>query len=244
MPRLVGLHKAKELVYFAEILSARQAESIGLLNRVVPESELDAFVDDWARRLAQGPPVALSMTKKLLNNGVNVTMSQALEDKGALSDRQLLHRRHRRGDARLRREARPSVRRALRDSARREREPEPGARTVLRRSFRCQSEVLVSESKVRVSQSEASAASTTLPAARSDSSPSRGPSSCKLAGIAPELGTGSASAGTPARFAGSVHRAINRLSPSLISGGGIVIVGVAKSSISLKISSSRLSHRS
>jgi 2-(1,2-epoxy-1,2-dihydrophenyl)acetyl-CoA isomerase len=80
LPRLVGLHKAKELAYFADILSARQAESIGLLNRVVPESELDAFVDDWARRLAQGPPVALSMTKKLLNNGLNITMSQVLED--------------------------------------------------------------------------------------------------------------------------------------------------------------------
>lgn len=80
LPRLIGLHKAKELAYFAEILSAPEAESLGLVNRVVPEEELDEFVDVWARRLADGPPIALSMTKKLLNNGLNVTMAQALED--------------------------------------------------------------------------------------------------------------------------------------------------------------------
>lgn len=80
LPRRVGLHKAKELAYFAEIISAEQAASMGLVNRVVPDAELDRFVDDWARRLAQGPPIALSMTKKLLDNGLNVSMAQALED--------------------------------------------------------------------------------------------------------------------------------------------------------------------
>jgi 2-(1,2-epoxy-1,2-dihydrophenyl)acetyl-CoA isomerase len=80
LPRLVGLHKAKELVYFAEMFSAQEAASMGLVNRVLPDSQLDAFVDDWARRLARGPTIALSMTKKLLNNSGNVTMAQALED--------------------------------------------------------------------------------------------------------------------------------------------------------------------
>jgi enoyl-CoA hydratase/carnithine racemase len=80
LPRLIGLHKAKELAYFADILSAEEAAAYGLLNRVVADDELDAFVDDWARRLAQGPPIALSMTKRLLNNATSVTMAQALED--------------------------------------------------------------------------------------------------------------------------------------------------------------------
>jgi 2-(1,2-epoxy-1,2-dihydrophenyl)acetyl-CoA isomerase len=80
LPRLVGLHKAKELAYFADILSAQEADRYGLLNRVVPDDELDAFVDAWARRLAQGPPIALSMTKTLLDNSMSVTMAQALED--------------------------------------------------------------------------------------------------------------------------------------------------------------------
>jgi len=80
LPRLIGLHKAKELAFFADILSAAEAESFGLVNRVVPDDELDAFVDDWSRRLAGGPTLALSMTKTLLNNSLGVSMDQALED--------------------------------------------------------------------------------------------------------------------------------------------------------------------
>jgi 2-(1,2-epoxy-1,2-dihydrophenyl)acetyl-CoA isomerase len=80
LPRLVGLHKAKELAFFADVISAAEAEALGIVNRVVPAAELDAFVDDWARRLAAGPPVALSMTKTMLNNSLMVSMDQALED--------------------------------------------------------------------------------------------------------------------------------------------------------------------
>ena len=80
LPRLVGLHKAKELAYFADIMSAEEAGAYGLVNRVVTDGELDAVVDDWARRLATGPPLALAMTKTLLNNAFSVTMAQALED--------------------------------------------------------------------------------------------------------------------------------------------------------------------
>ena len=56
LPRLVGLHKAKELALFADIISAKEAAEIGIVNRVVPAAEIDAFVDDWAGRLAAGPP--------------------------------------------------------------------------------------------------------------------------------------------------------------------------------------------
>jgi 2-(1,2-epoxy-1,2-dihydrophenyl)acetyl-CoA isomerase len=80
LPRIVGLHKAKELALLAEVISAAEAERLGLVNRVVPAAELDAFVDDWARRLAAGPPLALSMTKTMLNNSLMVSMDQALED--------------------------------------------------------------------------------------------------------------------------------------------------------------------
>jgi 2-(1,2-epoxy-1,2-dihydrophenyl)acetyl-CoA isomerase len=80
LPRLIGLHRAKELAYFADTLSADEAGSFGLVNKVVAEDQLDAFVHDWATRLAAGPPIALSMTKKLLNNSAAVSMAQALED--------------------------------------------------------------------------------------------------------------------------------------------------------------------
>jgi len=80
LPRLVGLHRAKELAYFADVLTGEEAAAFGLVNRAVPPEELDAFVDDWAARLAAGPPLALSMTKRLLNSGSLVSMAQALED--------------------------------------------------------------------------------------------------------------------------------------------------------------------
>jgi 2-(1,2-epoxy-1,2-dihydrophenyl)acetyl-CoA isomerase len=82
LPRLVGMHRAKELALFADIIDAAEAERIGLINRVVDDADLDAFVDDWARRLAAGPPIALAMTKRMLNNSMNVTLEEALDDEG------------------------------------------------------------------------------------------------------------------------------------------------------------------
>lgn len=82
LPRLVGMHKAKELALLAEIVDAKEAERIGLVNRVVPDAELDAFVDDWARRLAAGPPLALHLTKRLLTNGLATGLAEALEAEG------------------------------------------------------------------------------------------------------------------------------------------------------------------
>lgn len=80
LPRLIGLHRTKELAFFADIIDAAEAERIALVNRVVPAAELDAFVEAWASRLAAGPPLALSMTKTMLNNSHAVSMAQALED--------------------------------------------------------------------------------------------------------------------------------------------------------------------
>ncbi len=82
LPRLVGLHRAKELALFADIIDAGRAEELGLVNRIVPDDEIDAFVDDWAKRLAGGPPIAMAMTKRLLNNSFNVTLEEALDDEG------------------------------------------------------------------------------------------------------------------------------------------------------------------
>ena len=79
LPRVVGLLKAKELALLADIIPAAEAERIGLVSRVVPRAELDATVADITGRLAAGPPLALSMTKRLLNQSAQVTLSQAVE---------------------------------------------------------------------------------------------------------------------------------------------------------------------
>jgi 2-(1,2-epoxy-1,2-dihydrophenyl)acetyl-CoA isomerase len=80
LPRLIGLQKAKELAFFGEDVPASEAAALGLVNRVVAADELDEAADAWGRRLAEGPTLALALSKKLLNNSYAVSMDQALED--------------------------------------------------------------------------------------------------------------------------------------------------------------------
>ena len=77
---MIGLHRAKEFAFFADIIDAHEALDFGLVNRIVPADQLDEFVSQWATRLAAGPPLALSMTKSMLNNSLNISMDQALEE--------------------------------------------------------------------------------------------------------------------------------------------------------------------
>jgi 2-(1,2-epoxy-1,2-dihydrophenyl)acetyl-CoA isomerase len=80
LPHRIGLNKAKELAFFADFVGAEEAESIGLVNKVVPAGELDAMAEEWGRRLAAGPTLALGLSKRLLDASASVTLAQALED--------------------------------------------------------------------------------------------------------------------------------------------------------------------
>jgi enoyl-CoA hydratase/carnithine racemase len=79
LPRLVGLQKAKELAFMATMLTAAEAEALGLVNLVVPDDTLAEAVAEWAERLAAGPAVALSLTKTLLNQSLGLGLEQALD---------------------------------------------------------------------------------------------------------------------------------------------------------------------
>lgn len=79
LPRLVGIQKAKEIALLAEMFSADEAKAMGLVNRIVPDDELDAAVAELAVRLSRGPTLALSMTKRLLNNAFTSSLPEALE---------------------------------------------------------------------------------------------------------------------------------------------------------------------
>ncbi|HEY1703835.1 MAG TPA: enoyl-CoA hydratase/isomerase family protein [Trebonia sp.] len=67
LPRLIGMHKAKELVFFGDKLPAADALALGLVNKVVPGAELAAAADEYAGRLATAPTSALSLSKRLFN---------------------------------------------------------------------------------------------------------------------------------------------------------------------------------
>jgi enoyl-CoA hydratase len=66
-PLLLGFHRAKEYLMLGEPIEASKAAEIGLINYCVPGGELDAFVDGYARRLASGPPLAISYGKMSVN---------------------------------------------------------------------------------------------------------------------------------------------------------------------------------
>jgi enoyl-CoA hydratase/carnithine racemase len=75
----IGVHKAKELAYTAEMMDAARADQLGLVNAVVPAADLDAAVAEVAGRIAAGPPLALSMTKRMLDHAASSSLAQALE---------------------------------------------------------------------------------------------------------------------------------------------------------------------
>ena len=66
LPRLVGLRKALELALLGERFDAAEALRLGLVNRVVPEDQLDAQVLALAQRLADGPAQSIAQMKRLM----------------------------------------------------------------------------------------------------------------------------------------------------------------------------------
>lgn len=82
LPRLVGLHKALELMLLADMVDAAEALRIGLVNRVVPLAELDDAVDAWADRLVDSPPIALASIKRLVRFGAHSSLAEALAAEG------------------------------------------------------------------------------------------------------------------------------------------------------------------
>ena len=79
LPRLVGYHKAFELMATGDVIGAEEAFALGLVNRVVPLAELDATVNSVAELLAQSPGIALARIKAGLNNGLDSDLASALE---------------------------------------------------------------------------------------------------------------------------------------------------------------------
>ncbi|MHC4490511.1 MAG: enoyl-CoA hydratase family protein [Planctomycetota bacterium] len=79
LPKIVGLSKATELLLLGDPVDAVTAERFGLANRVVPDDRLMEAGMEWARRLAAGPTLALSMTKRMLQNEMHMDITTAVE---------------------------------------------------------------------------------------------------------------------------------------------------------------------
>ena len=87
LPRIVGLGKATELVFFGDTIDANEAHRIGLANRVVPGDTLMDEAFRWANRLKGGPLYALGVTKELLRCEAELNLENALEIEAAAQAR-------------------------------------------------------------------------------------------------------------------------------------------------------------
>ncbi len=86
LTRLVGLQKAKELLFFGEAISATEAERIGLVNRVVPRDELAQVVKQMAASLAQGPTKAIGAAKWLANRALETDRSTSFWEEAMVQE--------------------------------------------------------------------------------------------------------------------------------------------------------------
>ena len=95
LPRVVGQGRAFELLLLGESVDAATAERYGLVNRVLPHDELLPTAHEWARQLAQGPTLALAMTKRMINNEWSMDLLGALEAEAQAQALMLMGEDHR-----------------------------------------------------------------------------------------------------------------------------------------------------
>ncbi|MFM8393896.1 MAG: enoyl-CoA hydratase/isomerase family protein [Acidobacteriota bacterium] len=80
LPRLIGLARATELLLTSREIQAAEAERIGLVARALPAAEFEQEVSNYVDRLAAGPPVALTLTKRLLRDSLDSSLQPQLRD--------------------------------------------------------------------------------------------------------------------------------------------------------------------
>ena len=79
LPRMIGMGRATQLLMFGDTIDAATADGYGLVSELVPDDDLDAAVQRLARRLADGPTLALAQTKALLTRELDMSLSSSLE---------------------------------------------------------------------------------------------------------------------------------------------------------------------
>ncbi len=86
LPRLIGLTKAFELMLLADKLSAKEALELGLLNSITEQDKLAAQTLDLAQKLAAGPALAFSLTKRAVNRVIFNDIEELLEQEANLQE--------------------------------------------------------------------------------------------------------------------------------------------------------------
>lgn len=80
LPRIVGTHKAAQIVFLGDVISATEAADLGIVNRVVPLEQLHDAALEWATRIAAKPTKVLGWAKKLLHDATEIPRTATLEN--------------------------------------------------------------------------------------------------------------------------------------------------------------------
>ena len=78
LQRIVGVHKAKELIFTGDIIDAGEAERIGLVNKVVPLDELETVVKEIAKKIAGKSSAAIKLARAAINGGMRTDLQTGL----------------------------------------------------------------------------------------------------------------------------------------------------------------------
>ena len=106
-PRLFGHAKAAELMYTGSFMDVTEARSLGFLNAVVPDQDLQGAAEDMARRIADGPPIAIRLAKTMMRRGLSMDLETSLEMSAAAEAITLSSTDHVEGMEALRQKRRP-----------------------------------------------------------------------------------------------------------------------------------------
>jgi enoyl-CoA hydratase len=79
LPRLIGIRKAKELLYTGDRITAAEAERLGLINKVVPADKLQEATNELVNKLLTKSPMAMRAVKGLVNRGMEGSLETGLE---------------------------------------------------------------------------------------------------------------------------------------------------------------------
>jgi len=79
LPRAVGMLKAKELSFTADLITGKQAQELGLVNMAVPLDKLEETVQELVKKITLNSMASLAAYKHLYNHGLDETLKKGLE---------------------------------------------------------------------------------------------------------------------------------------------------------------------